>query len=616
MRAAEQIILIALGRAGTPGPAFLPIWNAGLAARAAGTRNAKLLVIGDSTTAGWGGQGTSAQSNAIAYSWPRKLAAYLPFGSDSSWFADKNTLVGGAISLATFDNRVVLGSWVQTLGGTPTLGGPMLTCTTGTTALQFTPLNVVDTFDIYTRRLAGLGTFTAAIDAGGTTSIDQTVSPGTVVKTTLTAALGIHTLNLARVSGNVDLVGVVAYNSAQKETTVINAGWSGSVAADWQAVNGPMDPLLMIPVVAPDLTIICLTINDWVAATSTSAYTASMQAIITAAVSAGSDVVLMSGVPTDPATTSAAQQLTYRNIVQSLATSNNVPYLDMTAQWTSWTVANGNGWMFDAKHPNGLGYAQIPAVINSTIRYTQTYSTEAQAVIGAFTTPPTTDRKAIINYTIDMLKLSSAWSLIDVMHLTAAADSQALTINWKNPGTFNLVAVNAPTFTADRGFAGNGTSSYYRTQFTPSVNGVNYTRDNASFWVWNNTNTQNAAGDIGNNTTSPLALLVARNTTDQTTIRMNDATALAGSTTNGQGWFGGQRTGSTARKVWKNNASIGSDTQASTGLPTTEMWLGASNSGTFSTHQIAADMWAASLSGKEAAVFNAMQAYMRFVGAL
>jgi hypothetical protein len=53
----------------------LPLFKAALEAQTAGTRNAMILCIGDSTTAGQG-----ACANEAASSYPRKLSALLPAG--------------------------------------------------------------------------------------------------------------------------------------------------------------------------------------------------------------------------------------------------------------------------------------------------------------------------------------------------------------------------------------------------------------------------------------------------------------------------------------------------------------------------------------------------------
>ena len=112
------------------------------------------------------------------------------------------------------------------------------------------------------------------------------------------------------------------------------------------------------------------------------------------------------------------------------------------------------------------------------------YDSASMAIFNAFTTPPTQARKALINNAVVSLKNGGIWSLLDTLWMTAAADSQAATINWKSPATFTLAPQSAPTFTADRGFAGNGTTSFLKTGFIPASNGVAYVQDSASMGFW------------------------------------------------------------------------------------------------------------------------------------
>lgn len=364
-----------LPTAAVAGPTFNK-WNAAMSAKNAGSRNAVLAVVGDSTTAGWGGQGTSAHTNDASFSAPRALAGLLTSASGASLFCDQNCLsgAGGTTPIGTFDQRVVLGSWSQLVNATScSAGGSMIRCTAGTTPLQFTPTGVVDKFDIYYCINTGFGTFTAGV-AGDTATTINTASTTSVGKTTVTAAggLGTHTLKLTRVSGSCFLIGVVGYNSASKETSVFNLGYSGSkvgtVVPGWNySTPQPWDPLPMLKVLAPDLTFINLTVNDWVAATNQANYSTYLQNLITAGLASG-DVVVMSGAASNPISASAAQQLIYRNIAANLAASNNLQYIDLTAEMGDYASNVAASRMFDSLHPNSTYYAAQAAMMKSKMQ--------------------------------------------------------------------------------------------------------------------------------------------------------------------------------------------------------------------------------------------------------
>lgn len=611
--------------------AFLSNWFAGLAAQNAGTRNATVICVGDSTTAGWGGQGSAAQTNSIAYSYPAKLALLLGNGASSSWFGDKNTLIGGAgtISLPIFDARVSLGSWTQTNSSTTasTLGGSMLRASSAAGGpLALTPTNPVDTFDIYWAQNVTLGSMTAQIDSGATTPINENGAMG-VNKTTVTAALGIHTLNLNWVSGLVFVVGVVAYNSTQKEISIINAGWSGSDVSATAGIGWNMntssswDPLTFLRTLSADLVIIDLTINGWTAANSTGTDQANTQNIITAAQATGASVLLMTGVPSQISTAPTVQQQTWVTMVKALAVTNNCVCIDWTANFGSWVAANAAGEMFDSLHPNGFGYSvQAPLIAQILSRAATAMRAATATLIAAMTSPPSAvapaTRLNVINSHIAGLQDDGIWVNLDAMYRYDAADSQAASLNWINPQKFQMIDVGAgASFQSDRGYTGNGTTTAKSTQFQPSVSGVNYTLDSASLWYRNRTEGQVAVRDVGNQT-NPQIAIVTRNGSDLISVVANETGGSTSiSNTSAIGFFGAQRVSSTVKRVWKNGVQIGGDQSVVTpGIPAQPLWICGANAASFSTRQIASLYIASSLAGLEAQLAARDLAYATAVG--
>ncbi len=92
-------------------------------------------------------------------------------------------------------------------------------------------------------------------------------------------------------------------------------------------------------------------------------------------------------------------------------------------------------------------------------------------------------------------KASGAWAKTDALYVFANVNSQLTKTNWKSPGNNNATEVNAPTFTADVGYKGNGTSAYIDTNFDLSVDSVQYTLDSSSYGLYQ-TNTVTANGPV------------------------------------------------------------------------------------------------------------------------
>jgi hypothetical protein len=361
--------------------AYLAKWRAGRAAQRAGTRNAIVSFIGDSTTAGiGGGTGTPAFTNLSARGFIPQAAALITGASWQSFFSDHNmqSAAGSETPLPTIDARVVFGgTWQGTENPAgnnsplPCAGGPMLVNIGSSSRLTFTPTIPIDTVNVYVPTNTGI--LNPAIDFDGTSAGTMTTNLGAggVLTGTFTVALGYHTIGFTGASPSF-IGGMYAYNSAVKEISLINFGWGSSFALDWSSGNlssgKPWAPLTTLPIwpAAPDLTFISLTINDWVAGTDITTWSGQMQAIITAAKAVG-DVVLMTGVPSNTSSSSTIAQQLFVTELKSLAVSNNCIMIDWTSAWGSWSSANSNGWMYDNLHPNYVGYGQQAVMISSLL---------------------------------------------------------------------------------------------------------------------------------------------------------------------------------------------------------------------------------------------------------
>lgn len=61
----------------------------------------------------------------------------------------------------------------------------------------------------------------------------------------------------------------------------------------------------------------------------------------------------------------------------------------------------------------------------------------------------------------------------------------------------SATAVNSPTFTANRGYTGNGSTQYIDSNVTDTTTGLQYARDSACIFGWNNTAGQEAVPFFG-----------------------------------------------------------------------------------------------------------------------
>lgn len=236
---------------------------------------------------------------------------------------------------------------------------------------------------------------------------------------------------------------------------------------------------------------------------------------------------------------------------------------------------------------------------------------EAADVAARFTTPPTNARKALIDNMVGALKTGGVWPKGDGLYLVAGADSQAARRNWI-ADQYNLTAVSAPTFTADQGYAGNGSTSYLTSGFNPVTAGGKFALNSASLFVWVR-NVADAATlhFAGNNTAK-----VGRNTAG-TSVRTqaNDGTGQLPAATL-TGLLGFSRGLSTSYSVYRNGALVAAPVVTTTAMTSASFDFCRSSEGSYSASQIAAGFFGENLTADEAlALYNAINTYLAAIGA-
>jgi len=342
-----------------------------IARAATGGGIAKIACIGDSITAGEWSDGANPWTNIKVNAFTQRLANVLTgvgiTAKSNNFFGDNNRL--SIANQTTLDSRFTFGS-ATVLGGHTSIGSnPFKLPASGTvnSTLFWQPLVPVDTFDIYTVQLAGNGTYNTNFNGGAngtpvSTNVDQAV-----LKTTRSITLGTNSLHTFWSSGgDVEIIGIDAYNSAVDLVTVWNMGAAGTKPYVWETYSNGyfFKPNLAIQAMQPDLSIIMYGINNWLES-DVSTYLIDMQRIITACLASG-DVLLVVPPPSITSSASLAMQQQVASMIYQLAATNNCPVLDITSRWVSFS--NSSGLYTDASiHPNQKGHYDIGAAIASFI---------------------------------------------------------------------------------------------------------------------------------------------------------------------------------------------------------------------------------------------------------
>lgn len=240
--------------------------------------------------------------------------------------------------------------------------------------------------------------------------------------------------------------------------------------------------------------------------------------------------------------------------------------------------------------------------------------TEAAALIGRMTTPPSDARKLLIDNTIRSLKREGYWDDLDLLCVMAAASAQAAWLNWKGPA-FDLSVVGTPTFTADRGYTGlNTITDYLLSAYTPSLHASALALNSASLSVWNRTG--GTANDPAVGVSDPALYLMPRRASDNSLYgglnNTGSAPAIAGGyATAPTGLISVIRRASHMVEGYVAGALVGATGSTSNGLASSATRILYS-----SDYQLALVMAGAGRSAAdELAITAILQTYMTAVGA-
>lgn len=337
-----------------PSAQALKRWKAARNGVLLGTRRARIITVGDSTTAGVGavdilGRRQTAYPGALS----RKLTDLGVPSTYQSFMGSQNTATA---STTTFDPRLVLGAGWATDNAIEIPGGRTYLNSTTTNGIAWTPDVQVDTNEIYSLGNTGLGTFSWDIDGGSATNISTNITQA-FKKDVTTTTLGSHTLNIKRVSGSNYIAGVISYNSAVPAVDVVNGGRGSATTTILVGTGAPWNPLTGFPNLQGDLYIIDIGINDWNPANSISVATYKAQlTTFAAACYAVGDVILRVPAPSDTSWQSIANQELYRTAIYEVARAGGYVVVDMFDRWQNKAAANSLGYYFDIVHPSTLGY--------------------------------------------------------------------------------------------------------------------------------------------------------------------------------------------------------------------------------------------------------------------
>ena len=224
---------------------------------------------------------------------------------------------------------------------------------------------------------------------------------------------------------------------------------------------------------------------------------------------------------------------------------------------------------------------------------------------------PDATRKRHMNTFISNMKADGLWQLLDVLWFTAAHSEAAALLNWVN-ANHTMSTVNEPTFTIDRGFAGNGVDSYVNTNYA-QADKVNFLATDASFGCYTRDN--NTTGFLFGETNTRMSNSLNGTSIQYTLYGGFESTNKFGSL----GLTSIKRTG-TALRVYQNGVEGGSDSTPTYGYNANNLYLCGYNVGGTLTTPSTSEISFAYTSGHidatgQANLFTHVEAYLDAIGA-
>jgi lysophospholipase L1-like esterase len=323
---------------------------------------AKILCLGDSTTWGSTSSGSPIPSTT---GYPARLRDML-----NTYYAPARTglaIPTSFLSSTSIDTRWGLGAgWIKSATGFANNAGYKGSATSA--PLTFTTTTNADAFDVYYSRNTGLGSIGLSVDGGAVTTVSTAGSASVqVARVTATAGVG-HVLSIAQTGGDVFIFGVEPILTTESSIRVGNAGIPSSTTTQWKSDTNPTNSLSVVRAYAPDLTLLMLGINDAGAAVTAATWLTNVT-LIAAAAAASGDVILMSVVPSNPASANdPVLEAQYADQGRALAASAGYGFIDVFERFGSYAISNAAGWMNDGAHPTDQGYSDMASAVFATLR--------------------------------------------------------------------------------------------------------------------------------------------------------------------------------------------------------------------------------------------------------
>jgi hypothetical protein len=324
------------------------------------TARGRLLMLGNSLIYGTGS--VASGLNGASAGLPKQLQKLLT-GSICNWFVGD----GGSGSVGNFlnaDSRVTQSGTITRYVNGGLGGDDFQHAVNATTTL--TPGGTFDTVDLLYMGSSGNGSFQVSIDGGvtplGTVSTNHAQN---IYLSSVAVTAGSTAATIKAVTAGAYLVGMGVRTSTTPGIEIVNAGYGGSVIADYQSAANfkfQQAATALMDSNATNATVFSCTINDAVAGTAMATYTSNLTTTLAFLQTLGDVIYCVEPRPSSGAV-SASTYDTYAEAAIAVAVALNIPVLDMRSVQNYLSAI----W-YDTKHPRAQVYGMWASSLVAGLR--------------------------------------------------------------------------------------------------------------------------------------------------------------------------------------------------------------------------------------------------------
>lgn len=216
-------------------------------------------------------------------------------------------------------------------------------------------------------------------------------------------------------------------------------------------------------------------------------------------------------------------------------------------------------------------------VFNNGQNYQGSY---LSAYLNELLVQPSTAYITALNTLINTLTTDNNIQLLDRLWLLAAETEQAALISVINPTSQPAVKFGTPTFTASRGYKSNANNQAILLNFSPALNGVNYSLNNNCTFLYSRTNSQSANIDHGE-TFGSGPFIKIRDASNLALFRNSTTSNASVSNSNSDKLISLARTTSILTTLYRDGSSLGTSPLASANLSNVNQSTISANQTTF-----------------------------------